>query len=264
MAAHSNVKLNCEPVSVVVTSNHDNNGSNNSESVVENCNNVSSIQRPDHLLFLDPNQTQNDSLLLCTSPTANGANYIGERRGSKSCLRVSSNYGDDSGSHTPTRRRSVHFDASPAATVEIPSSDADKVQRGCGALIGPAPFLGGKEVYVHAPPPPSSGSGQTEDEDANSNDDDDDEESQRLLLAKAIARRQSGSSGPAVSICGTASISVSAPGQHQLNRGGSRNRLLSPPPPPIQDDVNETDLEEDDQPFGGNSSAIKFIDGSTT
>ena len=85
-----------------------------------------------------------------------------------------------------------------------------------------------------------------------------------MLLAKAIARRQSGSSGPAVSICGTASISVSAPGQHQLNRGGSRNRLLSPPPPPIQDDVNETDLDEDDQPFGGNSSAIKFIDGSTT
>ena len=85
MAAHSNIKLNCEPVSVVVTSNHDNNGTSELSDNSNNC-----IQRPDHLLFLDPNQTQNDSLLLCSSPTANGANYIGERRGSKSCLRSQS------------------------------------------------------------------------------------------------------------------------------------------------------------------------------
>ena len=78
---------------------------------------------------------------------------------------------------TPGRRRSVHFDASPAATVEVPSSEADKAQRGCGALIGPAPFLGGKEAYVAA---------TVEDED------DTDEESKRLALARAIARRQSG------------------------------------------------------------------------
>ena len=255
MAAHSNIKLNCEPVSVVVTSNHDNNIESENSNNSNNCNINNIIQRPDHLLFLDPNQTQNDSLL-CSSPTANGANYIGERRGSKSCLRVSSNYGDDtgSGSVTPTRRRSVHFDASPAATVEIPSSDADKVQRGCGALIGPAPFLGGKEVYV-APPPPTATEDDEEEDDANCID----EESQRLLLAKAIARRQSGSS----SSSGGHACSISAPLQHQLNRGGSRNRLLSPPPPPIQDDVDETDDDEDQQAFGIKSSAIKFIDGST-
>ena len=107
--------------------------------------------------------------------------FCRDRRGSKSCLKVSST--DESGSLSPSglpspaRRRSVHFDTSPAATVEVPASEADKAQRGCGALIGPAPFSG-KEVYV-APQP-------MEDED------DQDEETQRLVLARDIARRQSG------------------------------------------------------------------------
>ena len=216
--AHSN-NLNGEPVSVVVVTptNHD-----NGESADTNC---TMTQRPDQLLFLDP---QLNAESLCLSP-ANGTGYNRERRGSKSCLRVISNYDESGGtpassasagssgggSLTPTRRRSVHFDASPAATMEVPSSDAEKAQRGCGALIGPAPFLGGKEVYV-APPP---------DEDE-VNEDDHDEENQRLALAKTIARRQSGGPGG----------------------GGARppTRLLSPPPPPIEDDINESSAETED------------------
>ena len=209
--AHSN--LNCEPVSVVVTTNHDNDSTENDTS--PNC---KQQQRPDHLLFLDPN-SNNEPSLLCSSPANGSSSYnCAERRGSKSCLRVISHYDESgqpvavtgSGSLTPTRRRSVHFDASPAATVEVPSSDADKAQRGSGCLIGPAPFVGGKEVYV-APPP------DTDEDDESTN-----EETKRLALAKAIARRQSGSG-------------------HNIERGGAttRNRLLSPPPPPIEDDINE-------------------------
>lgn len=146
-----------------------------------------SISRPDTLHLLNPenpdNQENNASNTL-----NNPAGFIRERRGSKSCLKVTSGLDPDPGCKSPclsspTRRRSVHFDASPAATVEVPASEADKAQRGGGALLGPAPFCG-KEVYV-AP----------SDEDL----EDDvisgsvvDEETQRLALAREIARRQSG------------------------------------------------------------------------
>ena len=69
----------------------------------------------------------------------------------------------------------MHFDASPASTVEVPASDDEKAQRGGGALLGPAPFCG-KEVYV-AP--------KDDSEDENSDED------KNLALAKAIAKRQS-------------------------------------------------------------------------
>ena len=62
--------------------------------------------------------------------------YIRERRGSKSCLKVSEVTGSISPGGDPsitTRRRSVHFDASPAATVEVPASEDEKAQRGCKA-----------------------------------------------------------------------------------------------------------------------------------
>ena len=69
--------------------------------------------------------------------------------------------------------------------IEVPASDADKAQRGCGALIGPAPFMmSGKEVYV-APSPDDQNIDDVDDET-------DPEQSQRLALARDIARRQSG------------------------------------------------------------------------
>ena len=69
--------------------------------------------------------------------------------------------------------------------VKVPASDADKAQRGCGALIGPAPFMmSGKEVYV-APSPDNEGVDDIDDET-------DPEQTQRLALARDIARRQSG------------------------------------------------------------------------
>ena len=198
------------PVSVVVTTNHESNAEN------------PITQRPDNLLFLEPHNLKQNESLLCASPNSQPHR---ERRGSKSCLRVISNYDNSNGAGqtglsvtTPTRRRSVHFDASPASTVEVPSGDVDKAQRGCGALSGPAPFVGGKEVYVAAAPADEEDVGEI------------DEETKRLALAKAIARRQSG--GPPAAGGGVAKI----------DRSGSRVRLLSPPPPPIDD--NESEEEE--------------------
>ena len=121
--------------------------------------------------------------------------YNRERRGSKSCLKVSSSdCVDSSGSRSPcltasspARRRSVHFNASPVHDVhEVPASEADQANRGCGGLIGPAPFLmSGKEVYV-APSP------DTECVDDMDDDEADPEQTKRLALARDIARRQSG------------------------------------------------------------------------
>lgn len=140
--------------------------------------------RPDTLRFLNPSDP---SVIIETDDEAENHSKNHQRRGSKSCLKVDPNTLSPSGlvspnsamsSSSPARRRSVHFDASPAATVEVPSSDADKAQRGCGSLLGPAPFSAGKEVYV-APPPPDP-------------EDENDEDEKRLALARAIARRQSG------------------------------------------------------------------------
>jgi len=143
--------------------------------------------------------------------TLSFGNFNCERRGSRSCLKVTSeDNSQDSGCASPARRRSVHFDASPASTVEVPAGEADKAQRGCGALCGPAPVVSGKEVYIIPPPP--------EEED----DEESVEETQKLALAKAIARRQS------------APVNTS-------HEGHRRSRMVSPPPPPIQDD---TDFEE--------------------
>ena len=146
-------------------------------------------------------------------PDSGPFSYACERRGSRSCLKVSSDdNGQDSGCASPARRRSVHFDASPASTVEVPAGEADKAQRGCGALFAPAaPIVSGKEVYIVPPPP------EEEDEESI-------EKTQKLALAKAIARRQS------------------APVNSQHD-GHRRSRMVSPPPPPIHDD-NLEDIEE--------------------
>ena len=126
-----------------------------------------------------------------------------ERRGSKSCLKVSADDHSSGGISSP-RRRSVHFDASPASEVEVPNGDMDNAVRGCGTLVGPATSKAGKEIFV-----------KTEDEGdeemMESGLDDQDEETQRLALAKAIARRQSASST-------------------------TSNRCRSPPPPTLMVD----------------------------
>lgn len=150
--------------------------------------------RPHSLNFLTPDQEAGDGGAdLGGQGDATG--YNRERRGSKSCLKVSSSdYVDSSGSRSPcltasspARRRSVHFNASPVHDVhEVPASEADQANRGCGGLIGPAPFLmSGKEVYV-APSP------DTECVDDMDDDEADPEQTQRLALARDIARRQSG------------------------------------------------------------------------
>ena len=122
--------------------------------------------RPHSLNFLTPEQELNNASG-SVDPGGLEAGFNRERRGSKSCLKVHTAATDNiasaepSGSRSPcltasspSRRRSVHFNASPVNDVhEVPASEADKAQRGCGALIGPAPFLmSGKEVYV-APSP---------------------------------------------------------------------------------------------------------------
>ena len=166
--------------------------------------------RPHTLPFLTPDQ---EAAAGDSAAAANGAGFNKERRGSKSCLKVSSEYdtATASGSRSPmlavgspARRRSVHFNASPVqSTVEVPASDADKAQRGCGALIGPAPFLmSGKEVYV-APSPDD-----IEDNLDDIDDEADPEQTQRLALARDIARRQSGTVSPLSSSCIAAAVAA--------------------------------------------------------
>ena len=135
--------------------------------------NSTEISRPETLTFAEENP-----MASALSPSV----QTRERRGSKSCLKVSDNSNDNACSSP--RRRSVHFDASPASEVEVPNSEMDKAVRGCGTLTGPAPFSAGKEVYV-APSP---------DLEADMAAAEADEETQNLALAKAIARRQSNSS----------------------------------------------------------------------
>ena len=162
-----------QKVSLVVTSNNE-------------------LNRPESLNFEDLNHATS-----YLSPSV----VSRERRGSKSCLKVSAD--DHSGISSP-RRRSVHFDASPASEVEVPNGDMDNAVRGCGTLVGPATSKAGKEIFV-----------KTEDEGdeemMESGLDDQDEETQRLALAKAIARRQSASST-------------------------TSNRCRSPPPPTLMVD----------------------------
>ena len=164
--------------------------------------------RPHSLHLLTPDQEAADS------STDNGAGFNKERRGSKSCLKVTSEYDTASGSRSPclavvgspARRRSVHFNASPVqSTVEVPASDADKAQRGCGALIGPAPFLmSGKEVYVAPSPDDPEESGDDIDDET------DPEQTQRLALARDIARRQSGTVSPISTTSSSSFIAASA------------------------------------------------------
>ena len=151
--------------------------------------------RPHSLNFLTPDQEAGGGADLGGQGDA-ASGYNRERRGSKSCLKVSSSdYVDSSGSRSPcltasspARRRSVHFNASPVHDVhEVPASEADQANRGCGGLIGPAPFLmSGKEVYV-APSPDTECVDDMEDDDEA-----DPEQTKRLALARDIARRQSG------------------------------------------------------------------------
>ena len=142
-----------QKVSLVVTSNNE-------------------LNRPESLNFEDLNHATS-----YLSPSV----VSRERRGSKSCLKVSAD--DHSGISSP-RRRSVHFDASPASEVEVPNGDMDNAVRGCGTLVGPATSKAGKEIFVKTDSEELMESGM----------DDRDEETQRLALAKAIARRQSASS----------------------------------------------------------------------
>lgn len=142
-----------QKVSLVVTSNNE-------------------LNRPESLNFEDLNHATS-----YLSPSV----VSRERRGSKSCLKVSAD--DHSGISSP-RRRSVHFDASPASEVEVPNGDMDNAVRGCGTLVGPATSKAGKEIFVKTDSEELMESGM----------DDQDEETQRLALAKAIARRQSASS----------------------------------------------------------------------
>ena len=142
-----------QKVSLVVTSNNE-------------------LNRPESLNFEDLNHATS-----YLSPSV----VSRERRGSKSCLKVSAD--DPSGISSP-RRRSVHFDASPASEVEVPNGDMDNAVRGCGTLVGPATSKAGKEIFVKTDSEELMESGM----------DDQDEETQRLALAKAIARRQSASS----------------------------------------------------------------------
>ncbi len=137
------------------------------------------INRPDSLHLLNPDEKET-----LEASSELGGGFTRERRNSKSCLKINGESGASpvSGSASPARRRSVHFDSSPAATMEVPSSEADKAQRGCGALIGPAPYLLGKEVYVVG-----GVDNDTDDEGAEPS-----EEAKRLALARAMARRQSG------------------------------------------------------------------------
>ena len=130
------------------------------------------LNRPESLNFEDLNHATS-----YLSPSV----VSRERRGSKSCLKVSAD--DHSGISSP-RRRSVHFDASPASEVEVPNGDMDNAVRGCGTLVGPATSKAGKEIFVKTDSEELMESGM----------DDQDEETQRLALAKAIARRQSASS----------------------------------------------------------------------
>ena len=143
-----------QKVSLVVTSNNE-------------------LNRPESLNFEDLNHATS-----YLSPSV----VSRERRGSKSCLKVSAD--DPSGGISSPRRRSVHFDASPASEVEVPNGDMDNAVRGCGTLVGPATSKAGKEIFVKTDSEELMESGM----------DDQDEETQRLALAKAIARRQSASS----------------------------------------------------------------------
>ena len=136
--------------------------------------NSTEISRPETLSFAEENPMASS-----LSPLVQNR----ERRGSKSCLKVSDN--ENGNACSSPRRRSVHFDASPASEVEVPTSEMDKAVRGCGTLVGPAPFSSaGKEVYV-APSPDLEADMEASAEA--------DEETQNLALAKAIARRQSNS-----------------------------------------------------------------------
>ena len=144
-----------QKVSLVVTSNNE-------------------LNRPESLNFEDLNHATS-----YLSPSV----VSRERRGSKSCLKVSADDHSSGGISSP-RRRSVHFDASPASEVEVPNGDMDNAVRGCGTLVGPATSKAGKEIFVKTDSEELMESGM----------DDQDEETQRLALAKAIARRQSASS----------------------------------------------------------------------
>jgi hypothetical protein len=155
-------------------------------------------------LHLDPNNGQQESDI-----PADGSGYSKERRGSKSCLKVTDEcgggVGGPSGSVSPARRRSVHFDSSPPAeTFQLPVCKDEKEQRGCDALSGPSPY-------------------------APEQDNDADEETKRLALAKAIARRQS------------APVNFEGGGA-----GARRSRMFSPPPPTLEGASGESDSEEED------------------
>ena len=145
--------------------------------VVTQQNSSNELNRPESLDFQDINHATS-----YLSPSVVNR----ERRGSKSCLKVSDSDCPGGGASSP-RRRSVHFDASPASEVEVPNGDMDNAVRGCGTLVGPATSKAGKEIFVKA-----------EDEDMEGLEDQDQDE--RLALAKAVARRQSASS-PTSSRC---------------------------------------------------------------
>ncbi len=186
------------------------------------------------------------------APPADGSGYNKERRGSKSCLKVTNHDGPKGGGDgdtpvpSPIRRRSVHWDSSPAATVEVPASKDEKEQRGCGSLKGPAPYAG-KEVFVK---PPENLPAEDDQSDA------DEEEEQRLALAQAIARRQSapcsmiglGGGGAGCKprpFSPPATLSESPTTSTTTANNGAKPRLHSPPPPaPPPDDEEEEEEEE--------------------
>ena len=180
-------------------------------------------------------------------PPPDGSGYNRERRGSKSCLKVTNHDGASGASlvsgelSSPMRRRSVHWDSSPASTVEVPASKDEKEQRGCGSLKGPAPYAG-KEVFVKGPGTLNTEDGGSEDE----------EEERRLALAQAIARRQSA----------PCSMVFSEPRQDKprlhspppsASLKGNKPRLHSPPPLRPQSEDEEAEVEAEIEAEGKES-----------